>query len=373
MRLRRASIAVAAAAFALTGVAACGSTDGGATGGTTPVPAAGAGANEQQPPAYQELVAAANKEGALNLNWGFSAPDSGALLGAFQKAYPGIKVTLTPVQDQPSNTAKLLEEFKAQKPASSDAYLGVPQLLVAAGPGQADAMLKVDWATLAPWTKGSETSDGIALAMLDQVAGFTYNTTQVNDSEVPKTSSDILAMKQPVASTPYAAQFNVLGAPEAMGPQGLQDYLKKFKPAGFIGCGDLSRVASGEFAALWMSCGTNIGDIFAAQGAPLKTAVIKDAAVTYPWYGAVPKNSAHPNAAKVWITWLETQQAQQLLFKQEFADNKRHDGSQTAKQIADFGAQGVKLTVADYDFVKAHPDIYTRAYAGQLIALLTKK
>jgi len=204
VRLRRASIAAMVTVTTLMSVTACASSDGTTPGGTTPAATAGPGANEQQTPEYQELVAAAKKEGTLDLNWGFSAPDTAALLSAFQKAYPGIKVTLTPVQDQPSNTAKLLEEFKAQKPASSDAYLGVPQLLVATGPGQADAMTKVDWAALAPWTKGSVTSDGIALALLDQVAGFTYNTTQVRDSEVPKTASDIVTMKQPVASTPYA-------------------------------------------------------------------------------------------------------------------------------------------------------------------------
>jgi ABC-type Fe3+ transport system substrate-binding protein len=363
-------VAVLVAALLASVVAACGSSDEPSTTSSTTTANTPA---EEQTVAFKKVLAAAEKEGELNLNWGLTAPDVQPLIDAFNERHPQIKVTVTPNKDQPGNTAKMIEEVKAGKAASSDAYLGVPQLLVSAGPHGADVMEKVDWTSIAPWTKGLATSDQVGLTLMDQIAGFTYNTTEFEESELPKSASDVLELEQPIASTPYAANFNELGAPEAMGVEGLQQYIKAFDPAGFIGCGDLSRIASGEFAALWIACGANIGEIFAAQGAPIDTVVLKDAALTGPWYMGIPKSSAHPNAAKVWITWLVTPEAQRILYGGEYADNRRIEGSETAKQIADYEAEGIEFTFADYEFVADHPEIYDRKFAGQLIGLLTQK
>jgi ABC-type Fe3+ transport system substrate-binding protein len=373
-------VAVLATAVLGIGVAACGSSDdtssdtgaSTATGAATSA-AAPSGALEQTA-AFKQVAAAAEKEGTLNLNIGFSSPDvTKPLIEAFNKQFPNIKVTDTPNQDQPANTAKLIEEAKAGKPSSTDAFIAVPQLIYAAGPGGADILEKVDWASIAPWATDSATSDGVGLAIFDQYSSFAYNTSQFTDADLPKTAADVLKLEQPIASTPYAAQFNVLGAPQAMGEQGVKDYVAAFKPAGYIGCGDLSRVASGEFAALWINCGANVTQIFAAKGAPLKDDVIQDAAVTYPWYGAVPTNSAHPNAAKLWVAWLDSPEAQKIFFENEKADNVRLEGSQTAKQLEELKANGVSFTVADYEFVADNQDIYSREFSGQLIGLLTKK
>jgi ABC-type Fe3+ transport system substrate-binding protein len=360
---------------AVLGVAAtgCGSSDDATSTSTSAASGATATKALPQTPEFKRVLAAANKEGTLNLNWGFSMGDASPLVDAFHKNYPNIKVTVTPSQDQPANLAKLLQELQAGKRSSTDAFVGVPQLLWAAGPQQANALERVDWEALAPWTKGLATSDSVGLSLFDQYSTFAYNTSQFDESELPTSAADVLKLKQPVASTPYAALFNVLAVPEAMGEQGLERYLAAFRPAGFIGCGDLSRVASGEFAALWINCGANVTEIFAAKGAPLKNAVIKDATATYPWYGAVPKNSAHPNAAKIWVVWLDSPEAQQLLIEHEKADNRRIKGSTTAKQLSEYEAQGVKFVDADYEFVSKHPEVYTRAYSGKLIGILTKK
>ncbi|GAA2636033.1 extracellular solute-binding protein [Actinomadura fulvescens] len=324
-------------------------------------------------PALAELVAAAKKEGALDLNWGFDGRDTGkVLIDTFKQAYGlDIKITLTPNQNQPGNAAKLSQEYKAKSPASTDAYLGSPELVLGLGSKRDDVLEKVDWAKFAPWTKGLANSDSTALTFVDLIPGFTYNTTQLD--QPPTTAQDVLKVGKPVASTPYAAQFNVLGAKEGMGAAGLRTYLGNFKAAGFLGCGELNRIASGEFAAMWISCGKNIADVFAAQGAPLKTAVLKDAAITSTRYVAVPKNARHPNAAKLWVTWLLTPEAQKVVFKHDFADNRRIAGSQTAKQLAEFEGQGVRFTRVDYEFTLAHPELYNPRFKGELIKLLTAK
>ncbi|TDD40144.1 extracellular solute-binding protein [Actinomadura sp. KC06] len=353
--------------------AACGSDAGDEAAATQ---AAGAAKDRlAATPALAALVEAAKKEGALDLNWGFDGRDTGKVLTeTFKQAYGlDIKITLTPDQNQPGNAAKLAREYKAKSPASTDAYMGSPELVQGIGPKRDDVLAKVDWAAIAPWTKGLANSDGTALTFVDLIPGFTYNTTQVEEGKVPATVQDVPKIGKPIASTPYAAQFNVLGTKEGMGQDALRAYLRGFKPAGFVGCGELNRVASGEFAALWISCGKNIADVFAAQGAPLKTAVLKDAAITSTRYVAVPKHAKHPNAARLWVTWLLTPEAQKLVFKHDFADNHRIPGSKTAAQLAEYEAKGVRFTRVDYEFTLAHPEIYNPKFKGELIKLLTAK
>ncbi|MFC9974248.1 ABC transporter substrate-binding protein [Spirillospora sp. NPDC127200] len=326
-------------------------------------------------PELTALVAAAKKEGALNLNWGFDgAGTAKALTAAFTAAYgPEIKITLTPSQNVSANVAKLQQEYKAGAPASSDAFLGNSEFTVGVGPKGADALLKVDWERIAPWTKGLAGGDGAVLSLSDLIPGFTYNTGQITEKDLPRSARDVVGLGKPVASTPYAAQFNVLGDKGAMGPDGLRAYLKDFKPAGYLGCGELNRVASGEFAALWISCGRNNGDMLAAKGAPIATEIIKDAAIVSTRYMAIPKNARHPNAAKLWTTWLVTPEAQRVLMKHEFADNRRIAGSRTAEQIADYEARGVKFTKVDYDFAAGRPELYNGRFKGELVKLLTAK
>ncbi|MBO2455287.1 ABC transporter substrate-binding protein [Actinomadura barringtoniae] len=366
---RPAAMAAAVVTLIAGATAACGSDTGDQAAATQAADAAkGRLAGN---PALAELVAAAKKEGALNLNWGFDGRDTGKVLtDTFKRAYGlDIKITLTPNQNQPGNAAKLSQEYKAKSPASTDAYLGSPELVLGLGPERDGVLEKVDWTKFAPWTKGLASKNGAALTFADLIPGFTYNTTQID--KVPTTAEDVLKLGKPIASTPYAAQFNVLGTKDVMGTDRLRTYIKGFKAAGFLGCGELNRIASGEFAAMWISCGKNIGDVFAAQGAPLKTAVLKDAAITSTRYVAVPKNAQHPNAAKLWVTWLLTPEAQKLVFKHDFTDNSRIPGSQTAKQLAEYQGQGVKFTRVDYEFTLSHPEIYNPKFKGELIKLLT--
>ncbi|WP_019633952.1 ABC transporter substrate-binding protein [Actinomadura atramentaria] len=353
--------------------AACGS--GGSGGATGEQAAEAAKTRLANNPALAALVAAANKEGALDLNWGLDGRTTMKdLTDAFKTAYGlNIKITLTPQQNMPTNASKLTQEYQAKKPSSTDAFLANPETAFGAGPKGANILKKVDWEKVAPWTKGLANSDGTALTWVDQLPGFTYNTTLIKDGELPKSADDILKMTKPIASTPYAAQFNVLGSKEAMGMDGVRAYLKSFKPKGFIGCGEMNRIASGEFAGLWVSCGKNVADIFAAQGAPIKTTILKGAAAISTRYVSIPKNAPHPNAAELFTTWLLTPEAQKIMYKGDFCDNARLPGSETAKQIAGYEAQGVKFIKLDYEFASANKDLYDGRFKGELVKLLTGK
>ncbi|MGK5531021.1 ABC transporter substrate-binding protein [Streptomyces sp. URMC 129] len=370
----RYATAATAATVAIALTAGCGS-DSGDSSGADDGPSAADAAQQRlaDNPALADLVAAAEEEGALNLNWGLHGQGAlDSLVDAFQAAYGlDLDVTLTPDQNMPGNTAKLIQEHNAGSPSSTDALLGNPELIRNAA--QAGALAETDWAAVAPWTEGLASDDNMALSLLDQIPGFTYNTTLLSEEDVPRTAADVLEMDEAIASTPYAAQFNVLGAEEAMGVDGVRDYVRAFEPEGYFGCGELNRVASGEFAALWISCGKNLAEVVAAEGAPLETAVLQDAASVSSWYMGIPANAQHPSAATLFATWLVTPEAQEMLYEHEFADNRRVEGSRTAEEIAAYEADGVTFTEVDYEFTASHPELYNTEFKDELIGLLTTK
>ncbi|MFI6816036.1 ABC transporter substrate-binding protein [Nonomuraea sp. NPDC050328] len=323
-------------------------------------------------PTLKTLVEGAKREGALNLNWGLHArPNSDYLFDAFKQAYGlnDLKITVTPVQNFNANAAKLLQETKAGAPASSDALLASSEVMYRTGAGS-DALAAVDWEQIAPWAKGAVTSDRKAVALLTQFGEFTYHTNLIKPEELPKTPQDLLKLGKPIASTPFASGFAQLGG---LDKAGIRTYLGQFKPAGLIGCAELNRVASGEFAGLWMSCGKHLADVFKDTGAPLETTVLSNPTSASFYYMGLPKNAAHPNAAKLWITWLVTPEAQKLLFEHEKADNARLPGSGTAKQIAEYEAKGITFTHATYDYVGQNPALYDTAFKDELVKLLTAR
>jgi hypothetical protein len=340
---------------------ACGVTDdrGGARQALPP---------EDLTPEVRSLVEAAEREGALKLNWMMSSATTMApLVEAFRQTYDlNIDITVTPTPSFPANLARLVEEHSANRPSSTDAYLGTQDYLLAGGPQGRDVFERVDWGGFSPAAHQVAVGDGIGIGLLDQIPGFAYNTQEIAEHELPRTTDDVLRLAQPIASTTYAAIFNLLSADDLLGPQAVEAHLDAFRPAGLIGCAELDRIASGEFAGLWISCGSNIAEIAAQRGAPLGSVVLTDAGLILPWYMAVPKNAAHPNAAKLWVSWLVTPQAQQILFEHEFADNRLLEGSRTAEEIAAHEARGVRFTVTDYDFVVQRPQVSDPAFLRDL-------
>ncbi|NRQ32182.1 ABC transporter substrate-binding protein [Nonomuraea sp. NN258] len=358
-------VLAAAVTLALTG---CAGTDQAAD----PAAAAAAGQRLSASPALRALVEGARKEGALNLNWGLHArPNSDYLFDAFKQAYglTDLKITVTPVQNFNANAAKLVQETKAGAPSSTDALLASSEVMYRTGT-TSEALAAVDWTEIAPWAEGAVTADRKAVALLTQFGEFTYNTELISAAELPKTPQDVLTLGKPVASTPFASGFAQLGG---LDQAGIKDYMSRFKPAGLIGCAELNRLASGEFAGLWMSCGKHLADVFKATGAPLETTVLSNPTSASFYYMGLPVRAPHPNAAKLWITWLVTPEAQRLLFEHEKADNIQLPGSGTAEQIAEYEAKGITFTRATYDYVGQNPGLYDAAFKDELVKLLTAR
>jgi ABC-type Fe3+ transport system substrate-binding protein len=62
-------------------------------------------------------------------------------------------------------------------------------------------------------------------------------------------------------------------------------------------------------------------------------------------------DTAHPNAAKLWIDYLLSREAQQQFGEMDYQDLHLLEGSKTAQHLEQLRAAGVQFLVADVDFV----------------------
>ena len=179
--------------------------------------------------------------------------------------------------------------------------------------------------------------DSQSLRVFSGLPGTPYNKTRVPKNEMPKTLKDFLKpfWKGKIASTPYVTGLNLLAAKELWGREAALDYVKQFSKqvAGLIRCNEMDRVVTGEFLALVMDCNGARTFELQAQGAPLEHVIPADGAMIRHFYLNIPKNAEHPNAAKLFTTFLLTKEAQKLLWESDFSDLYMFPESQLGQKV----------------------------------------
>lgn len=324
------------------------------------------------------IIAAAKKEGTLNIVWSESLMGGNDAvqqhMAAFNKLFgTDIKVKYAPGAAVARVGNQLYTEMQAGQPASSDIYIGAAaqtQPLIEKG-----LFLSVPWAKLYPQRIRSEDSekDGQALRIQTTLSGITYNTNLVKDP--PKRLVDYLdpKWKGKLASTPYAAGFDILAANDMWGPKKTIDFVRKLSAqvAGLTRCGDVESIATGEYAALVMDCLGNTTLAWQERGAPVGYVIPSDAAQKRYYYVSIPKNAAHPNVGALFAIYLDSKAGQEVMWKTTHGDLNDLEGSHVAEQIAAYEKKGVKFPEITIDWWSAHPEIdKTKA---ELIKILSHK
>ena len=190
-----------------------------------------------------------------------------------------LKVSFTPGPSMPQMAAKVVDEVKAGRAASSDVVLGEALHIITESSN--NALTTVDWASWAPAIQNPALigANGGAVQFELLFPGITYNTSRLKGDAIPKTLENLLKpqYKGHLASTVYAAHFDELSTPELWGPAKTTDYVTKFAKqiTGQIGCGEIGRVASGEFDAMAIDCGTSFQQ-WVAKGAPIGHVIPSD-------------------------------------------------------------------------------------------------
>ena len=344
-----------------------------ACGPAAPPPAAQSGPTSAPAASFsagvQQLIQGARSETVLKASW---SPSSFGGSAGFERLVQGmnkkygltIQTQFTPGIDEQAMAGRLAQEVAAHQPATEDVYLGNPAGMHDVIPLK--AFKSMDWRALVDRRLDAEgdfdpvAPDGMALAFASSVVGISYNTNIVRSNEVPHKLNDLLdpKWKGKIASTPYASGWREFVAPDLLGPDATFAFVRKFAPqvAGLIRCGESDRITSGEFAMLVMDCGANDVITLKRQGAPIDHVVLDDAAVVHNRYGAVPVNSASPNAAALFVAYLETAEAQSILWDVDGLDFYLFPESNTRKAAEVVRNSGGKLALDSPQWLDTVPN-----------------
>lgn len=339
---------------------------------------ASGGAAAEPNAALKELIAGANSEGTLSLSW---AADVMGGAGATKLFEDGIKnefgatihISFAPGADPGRMAGQLLTEYKAGGKSSIDIFLGSAAQM--APLSQQDFFLPVDWHQYMPERIGGDVSeaDGKIVRIGTTLSGITYNT-QLAPAR-PTSLQDFLKpdWKGKVATTPYAAGFDVLLSNDMWGVDKTIGYVTALSKqlGGLIRCGENERLADGEFWALVMDCSGQTTALWKAKGAPLDYVLPADGTSLRYYYFALPKNVRHPNAAKLYTLFILSPEGQALVWKTWAMDLHTFAGSHMRDQIDAFEKTGGKLTEVTVAWWLKQTGI--DANKNQLVKIVTTK
>jgi ABC-type Fe3+ transport system substrate-binding protein len=334
----------------------------------------------QWSPVMSSLIKDASKEAKLKLLWGEGT--LGGTKGAAkfevmmnQMFGTDLRITFTPGAAMPQVGSQIAAEFAAGQSATSDVYIGADSYLTPLI--KRKIFHEVDWPKFLPGRITSEMVEGerTSLRVYTGLPGIPYNTKRTAKNEVPKTLRDMLRphWKGKIASTPYVTSLNILAAKEMWGKEAALEYVRQLSKqvVGLIRCNEIDRVASGEFLAFVMDCSGSQTFEAQAHGAPVEHVIPSDGAMVRHRMLAVPKNAEHPNAAKLFATFMLTKEAQKQLWDSDYSDMYLFPESQMGQRVRQAQKQGVKFFVPTLEWVAANPEI--EAISEEIVKIMTQK
>lgn len=341
--------------------------------------ALGAAAQAQDmTPALKNLIAAANQEGALTLSWSPANYDGARGAARFQSAMnklfgSTVQINFVPGADMARVGNQLATEFAAGQKADADIMLGAaPQMAPLI---KLDLFAPVDWRSYLPSRIDPAMTefDGKLIRVATGLTGATYNSSLAPMK--PATLDDFLKPEWTgrIASTPYAAGFDVLLASDVWGKDRTIAYVRKLSRqiAGLIRCGEAERLATGEYLALVMDCTGQDAMVWQAKGAPLAQMMPLDAAQERYYYFGVPRNAQHRNAAQLFTAFLLTGEGQKISYDTWKIDLHTLPDSRMGQMVDDYAKMNVKFKEVTTEWYLRHPEI--DAYKRELIKIITTK
>jgi iron(III) transport system substrate-binding protein len=294
------------------------------------------------------LIAAAQKEGEVV--WYTTLIVNQAVLplkAAFEQKYPG--VTLQYARDDEAPTAlKILNEGRAGR-LQADVFDGLDNMVALRREGFVAPYLPPN---AAQYPAEMKQKDGYWIAVLLFVFAPGINTTMVSMDEAPKTYQDLLdpKWKGRMAWNPSssAGAIGFVGATLlSMGEQRGMEYLRALAKQNIVNIEASSRaildqVIEGEYPMALMTF-NNHSVISARKGAPSAWVKMQPVPVAFDAI-ALLKDAPHPNAGKLLIDFLTSEEGQKVLAASDYlpalpsvpaivAGLKPQDGGFTAQYL----------------------------------------
>src|SRR6266446_7588469 len=170
--------------------------------------------------------------------------------------------------------------------------------------------------------------------------GIIYNSNSIPKDKAPKSYEDLV---DPVLSQTWAGKIAIpayihwlLRVSPSWGKEKVLAYARKLAPlsGGRLRQGEEERIVSGEFPIM-ASTGGAVEAMWKwqAKGAPL-VGLPGSSPPTCSYYQlGVPKNSAHPNLAKLFVAFMASPEAQRIVEKYEKRSSHLVEGTRMAKYV----------------------------------------
>jgi len=293
----------------------------------------------------EQLIAGAKKEGD-EIVFVAGAQTFGGRKGlaeieaAFNRKF-GLKarINFAAGPDMNARAARLITEVKANRQSSSDLYLGSQSHFALLH--KENALEKVNWAGTFSWlSKEMEIFPGEGVLVYTSPNGIIYNANLIPKDKAPKSYSDLVDPRLSptwagkLAIPPYVAWLADLSL--VWGQEKAKDFARKVVAlsGGRLRYSEEERVVSGEFPIM-ANLGDALGAMWAwqAKGAPLVAVPGLNPINTDYFQLGVPRNSAHPNLAKLLAAFMASKEAQAVLQKYESRSSHLVEGTIMAKYL----------------------------------------
>lgn len=324
------------------------------------------GTAAEHSPEVKRLIAAANQGGEreLNLAWGSTfggAQGAKRFEALFNRMYGmNMRVHFTPGPSMTEMAGKVSLEVTAGQKPSTDILLGTESHygdLV-----NRNVLEPYDYTRLSrriPREVVAYKNIGIEVAGI--VGGISYNTEVIPAAEAPKRLEDVLnsKWKGKIASTVNAGIFDRVAARPEWGAEKMKAFVGKLSEqiGGLVRCQDNNRIVSREFLMMVLNCGSYQMRREKAKGAPLEHVIPEDSATVGFFHLGVPRNSAHPNLAKLYINAFMSEEGQRLIYEMEFTDHYSLPGSQSVGEMSHLRSKGIDVLKIDAKFITDHPEL----------------
>ena len=310
-------------------------------------------------PALQKVIDAAKQEGVLTLSYG-SALDGAAgalkLQAMVNKKFgTNLKFNYTPAPSGPEMASRIAQEAASGRPSSTDIFF------TSLTSDNAHLFQAIDWRDYLPDLPPEALKYGNrGVAFTTLLIGITYNTNLIPPDKAPTSLKDLLKpeWKGKLGARISTTFMAYLALPEVLGPQGAIDFFREFgaRAEGQIRCGSWERVSSGEFPVFFPDCGDYEARKAQRLGAPVGHVIPQEAGGMASWPLGIPNNSAHPNAARLFVTFMLTREGQDVVWESDGTDYYKIPGSHIAPEIEKYKARGVKF-YDQLDIDVEHPEL----------------
>lgn len=292
----------------------------------------------------EQLIAGAKKEAELTFIAGaqtFGGPKTlGVLESTFNKKFGlNMRMRFSAGPEMNSMAARVITELKSGAKTSTDMYHGSQSHLALLH--KEKALAQVDWSGVFPWiSKEMEIFPGESVLVFTSLRGMIYNSKLIPKEKAPKRYEDLVDPKlspvwaRKLAIPPYVSWLVELSM--IWNEDKVKDFTSKLVglSGGRLRYSEEERVVSGEFPiAANMGGAVEMMWQWQSKGAPL-VAVLGSKPVLPSYFElAVPKNSAHPNLAKLFVGFMASKEAQAILEKNDFRTSHLVEGTLMAKYL----------------------------------------